>query len=34
MWYRIAKDGIGGGVIKSQKPEMSGEMIKFLLDQF
>ena len=33
MWYRIAKDGIGGGVIKSQKPEMSGEMIKFLLDQ-
>lgn len=32
MWYRIAKDSIGGGAIKT-KPDITQDMVKFLLDQ-
>lgn len=33
MWYRTAKDGFGGGVTRSPKPELTDEMVKFLLEQ-
>ena len=32
MWYRIAKEGVASGAIKT-KPDISQDMIKFLLDQ-